>query len=119
MAFICPDPKKFDGQVVGDGECVAFARACSGAPPTASWKQGVKVRGGQVAIGAVIATFTNGKYTSISGTSHAAIYVGQTDKTIGVWDQWKGHAVSLRALRFKGGAGSPVNDGDQFYVVEA
>ena len=72
--------------------------------------------------GTAIATFgSEGTYTnSTDGTSHAAIYMGQNDAGLQVWDQWKGQPVHQRTIRFQGGAPGvhPVNDGDAFYVID-
>jgi hypothetical protein len=118
MAYIANDPASYDGQVVGDGQCVAFVRASSGAPQTTAWQPGVAVRGANVASGTAIATFVNGSYPSASTGNHAAIYVGQDATGIQVWDQWLGQPVHMRTIRFKGGVGSPSNDGDAFSIIQ-
>lgn len=123
MAYIAQNPESYSGTVVGTGQCVAFVEKASGAPVTAQWNRGEKVRGcSAIQKGAVIATFdANGKYTSsMDGTSHGAIYIGQDSIGIQVWDQWTGQPVHQRTIRFQGGAPGvhPVNDGDAFYVVE-
>jgi hypothetical protein len=107
------------GEVVGDGECVAYVRDVTGCPPTRQWAEGVKVRGGDIATGTAIATFQNGTYENISGLSHAAIYISQNNSGITVHDQWRGQVVHTRTISFKGGAGKPSNDGDAFSVIEA
>ena len=123
MAYIATDPASYSGQVVGTGQCVAFVEQATGCPHTAGWQQGALVRGNtDIQAGTAIATFgPNGTYTnSTDGTSHAAIYVGQTAAGLQVWDQWTGHPVSPRTIRFQGGATGvkPVNDGDAYYVIE-
>ena len=117
--FSCPKPKESEGKVIGDGHCVAFVRTCSKAPETAKWKAGKKVRGADIAKGTAIATFKSGKYSSAETGNHAAIYDGQDEKGIFVWDQWKGQPVHRRQIEFRGGKGSPSNDGDAFSVIEA
>jgi len=65
-------------QSVGDGQCVAFVRAASGAPHTSVWKQGKLVKTvSTIFPGTAIATFDqNGKYGSRKdGTSHAAVFI--------------------------------------------
>ena|ERR1700724_1876679 len=63
MPYIAVSPGKYTGQTVGNGQCVAFVRAASGAPPTASWSRGVLVKGSAIATGTAIATYDpNGKY---------------------------------------------------------
>lgn len=128
MAFIALNPRSYEGTPVGTGHCVPFVQEASGAPETAAWKRGDRVKGNRaIQTGTAIATFgINGKYTnSLDGTSHAAIYVRQDKVGIYALDQWKNkdgsvHAVSPRCIRFQGGlAGhNAVNDGDNYYVVE-
>jgi hypothetical protein len=123
MAYIATDPDSYQNTVVGSGQCVAFVQQASGAPLTSGWNQGSKVRGDlALPAGTAIATFdSSGRYTnSTDGTSHAAIYVGQNEIGLQVWDQWKGQPVHQRTIRFQGGAVGvkPVNDGDAFYVID-
>lgn len=85
------------------------------------------MKGAPVAKGAGIATFPRGKitfemewiwiYGSLLGEyyGHAAIYVGQNSEGIQVWDQWVGHPVSTRTIRWDG-AELP-NNGNSFYVI--
>lgn len=121
MPYIAQNPSSYAGQVVGNGQCVAFVQTASGAPVTASWSQGALVKGNACQVGTAIATFdgdgTYGNHTD--GTSHAAIYVSQDAIGIQVWDQWLGQPVHQRTIRFQGGASGvkPVNDGDAFYVI--
>jgi hypothetical protein len=73
--------------------------------------------------GTAIATFDpNGTYGNhTDGRSHAAILMASDPKLgLHVWDQWVGHPVSMRWIRFQNGAPGvhPVNDGDAFYVIE-
>jgi hypothetical protein len=118
MSYVAGNPGHFNGQVVGDGQCVAFVKAAAGAPQTALWKEGALVRGAAIAPGTAVATFQGGQYTNTPGSSHAAIYVSQDAGGLVVWDQWKGQAVHQRPIQFRGQVGSPVNDGDAFYVIE-
>lgn len=118
MAFIASNPEEYKGEVVGDGQCVAFVKEASGAPQTSLWKEGEQVRGANIDSGTAIATFINGSYPSHSHGNHAAIYVSQNAEGLVVWDQWKGQSVHQRTIRFKGGVGDPVNDGDAFSVIE-
>lgn len=105
---------------VGSGQCVALVQQWAGAPNTATWSQGIKVKGhgAEIARGTVIATFVNGHYPNHSHGNHAAIYLSQDDHGIRVLDQWLHHAPSERVLHFHGGQGSASNDGDMFSVVE-
>ncbi len=97
---------------------MAFVREAAKAPQTSEWKEGKKVRGNDIPPGAAIATFRDGKYPNEATGNHAAIYDGQDENGIFVWDQWKGQAVHRRHIKFRGGAGSPSNDGDAFSVIE-
>jgi hypothetical protein len=103
------------GKLYGDGECVALVREWTGAPQTAKWNKGAKVRGSKIPIGTAIATFnTQAKYEG-----HAAIYQSQDDKGINVIDQWKGRAAGYRHIRFQAAKADRVsNDGDAYYVIE-
>jgi hypothetical protein len=111
------DPEAFGGDVVGDGHCVQFVQAATGAPSTSAWRPGARVRGNPgVVPGTAIATFgTNGEYRSGTG-NRAAIHISQDDTGIWVHDQWRGQPVHQRLIRFAGGHGSheggKSNDGD-------
>ena len=120
MSWVARDPSSYAGQSVGNGQCVAYVEAAAETPTTASWKQGELVKGGDVPSGTAIATFDpNGTYGNhTDGRSHAAIFVSQQDAGLLVWDQWVGHPVSQRVIHFRAGQGEPVNDGDQFHVIE-
>jgi hypothetical protein len=118
MAFIAPNPEEYEGEVVDDGQCVAFVKEASGAPQTSLWKQGEKVRGSDIPKGTAIATFMNGVYPSHCHGNHAAIYVEQNAEGLVVLDQWQGQVVHQRTIHFRGGVGDPSNDGDAFSVIE-
>jgi len=113
-------PEDYAGQVVHNGHCVRYVQECAGCPHTSQWKPGVKVRGAFLTPGTAIATFdSNGSYGNhTDGRSHAAILVEETAAGLLVWDQWLRHPVQQRTIRFRGGKGRKVNDGDQFYVIE-
>lgn len=118
MSFIAPDPESYAGQVVDDGQCVAFIKEASGAPQTSLWKEGIKVRGATIPTGAAIATFIDGIYPSHAHGNHAAIYIEQNSDGLVVWDQWTGQPVHQRTIHFRAGVGEPSNDGDAFSVIE-
>jgi hypothetical protein len=122
LTWIADDPEALAGRAVGTGQCVAFVRQACGAPHTSLWRRGRKARGGNLEAGTAIATFdANGYYGNhTDGRSHCAIFVAE-EATGGllVWDQWKGHVVAERVIRFKGGAGTPNNDGDAYYTIES
>lgn len=120
MAYVSSSPESYEGKKVGNGECVAFVQDAARAPTTALWKKGVAVRGNlSLRKGTAIATFdAHGRYTNLSTGNHAAIYVSQNAQGIWVYDQWRSQgAVRKRLIRFRGGAGSPSNDGDAFSVI--
>lgn len=118
MSYVAIDPASFAGQVVGNGQCVGYVRAASPAPVTSDWTEGEKVRGADVAVGTIIATFVGGVYPNLPTGNHAAVYMGQDAIGIDVWDQWVGQPVHQRKIRFKGGVPPMSNDGDAFSVVE-
>ena len=80
----------------------------------------MKVRGNQsIERGTAIATFNeHASYGNQATGNHAAIYDGQTASGIWVYDQWvKQGSVQRRLIPFRGGHGSPSNDGDAFNNV--
>lgn len=79
---------------------------------TSEWVMGPGVRGNvDLKPGTPIATFPGGKYSG-----HAAIYKGQNEHGIQVMDQWKGHPVGERTIRWDGQGLS--NNGDSFKVIK-
>ena len=121
--YVAHHPEASLGRVIGDGHCVAYVERAAGAPPTARWRPGARVRGDRgIARGTAIATFgADGGYTNGTG-NHAAIYLGQDRSGIRVYDQWRGRPVAERLIRFGGGKGSrrgsKSNDGTLFRVIE-
>lgn len=111
------------GHPYGSGQCAAV-RNLAGAPPTGQWIRGDPVRGNVgLTPGTLIANFQGpgNTYSSAPPWSHTAIYVGQDDSGLIVYDQWtmgvsQPHVLSKRTLRF-GGRG-PANNGDLFYVIK-
>jgi len=120
--YICPNPAIYSGKVIDTGQCVAFVEAAAGAPTTPSWRSGAKVQGNlTIPPGTAIAIFdATGLYGNhTNGTSHAAIYMGQSSSGLFVWDQWKGQPVHQRVIRFKSpGDGMKVDNGIYFNVIE-
>ena len=115
------DVEKLVGDVVGTGHCVPLVQKVARAPNTSLWSKGKKVKDEAfLAAGTAIATFNAaGKYDNkMDGTSHAAIYVKSSSAGIDVYDQWVGHPTDKRTIMFRNGQGKPVNDGDQFYVID-
>jgi hypothetical protein len=119
MSWVCNNPARYAGQVVASGHCVRLVQEATAAPHTSRWRRGAKVRNGAVPAGTAIATFgADGYYENrTDGASHAAILIAEKDNGLRVWDQWKGHPVAERTIRWRGGQGKPVNDGDAYYVI--
>jgi hypothetical protein len=76
MSWIAQRPSSFIGQMVGDGQCVAYVQRASDAPQTALWRRGALVKGSNTPQGTAIATFDpTGVYGNhVDGRSHAAIF---------------------------------------------
>jgi hypothetical protein len=121
MIWRASRPEAFIFQVVGDGHCVAFVRQASGAPHTSGWRRGQKVRTMDASqAGLAIATFNDaddryGNHTD--GRSHTAILISRQADGLLVYDQWLGHPVQQRVIRYRAGKGQPVNDGDAYHVI--
>jgi len=124
--YIAENPRQWIGRPpVGDGACVALARAASDAAPSQFWRQGDKVQGDPgIQAGTIIATFDrNGHHTG-----HAAIYLGQDRKGIQVIDQRNcqdeienmpgQNPPGKRTIRFGETRASLVDRGESYYVIE-
>lgn len=108
------------GKTLGNGHCVHLVYTAPNVPNTSMWKRGPKVKGlTDLPEGTCIATFGgNGRYENkTDGSSHAAVYVGQTEDCLIVYDQWLNKPVSARNIWFRNGKGKPVDDGDQYYII--
>jgi hypothetical protein len=122
MSWIAAAPGNYNGMVVGDGHCVAFVRAASGAPHTSGWRAGERLSFAQNATpGIAIATFgyDNRYQNATDGSSHAAVLLYVHPDALEVLDQWVGRKVGPRLIRFKKGNGLPCDDGDAYRVIEA
>lgn len=116
----------YEKQLVGEGkhwgQCVALVQVIGGAPRTADWKQGIRVKGNgdKIAAYTCIATFENGVYPNRKHGNHAAIYLSQDASGIKVYEQWVGHPISTRTIPFKANESldNPSNNGNCFYVIE-
>ena len=89
MSYVATDPHRYEGISVGDGQCVAFVRAASNAPPSSAWTRGTRVKStSYISTGTVIATFgSSGNYGNRKdGTSHASIFLRKTPTGIVVLD---------------------------------
>jgi glycerol kinase len=71
-------------------------------------------------VGTCIATFHDrGHYENdTAGKSHAAVLIAVQSDGILAWDQWVGHPVAQRVIRWRQGASDKVNDGDAFHAIE-
>jgi hypothetical protein len=120
VPYTATDHHRHSGTVVGDGHCVAYVREVCGLPHTSLWRRGDPVRGSGCAPGTAIATFDpNGLYGNhTDGRSHTAVLLSENSDGLLVSDQWRGQPVHQRVIRYRGGSGNAVNDGDMFYVVE-
>lgn len=121
--FIADRPHDELGMTISNGHCVPYCQHVSTVPHTSRWEPGVKVRGGDVPSGAIIATFhpdtrAYENDTSERRRSHAAVFLGELPEGLRVLDQWLGHPVAERLIRFKGGAQPHADDGDWYFVVE-
>jgi hypothetical protein len=118
VTHVAHAPERHAGHVVGRGQCVDFVREVTGLPPTGHWREGAPAF--EAVSGGAIASFdANGRYGShTNGASHAAILIWVEDDGLRVWDQWVGHPVAQRVIRFKGGNGMACDDGDAFSLIE-
>ena len=123
MSYIAADPSSYKGKVVGNGQCVAFVKAASGAPATSLWKAGKNVLeagDGELEVGIAIATFdANGHYPNSSSGNHAAILVARSDKTLTIWDQWSGQPVDMRNISDKPDSSNWSNDSSRYSIIES
>ncbi|MEM8712184.1 MAG: BPSL0067 family protein [Planctomycetota bacterium] len=118
MSYRCMNPGQFSGQVVANGSCVRFVQVAARVPHTSTWKEGKKVRGGNIPTGTAIATFVAGRYPNRPSGNHAAILISENADGLLVWDQWKGRPVGKRLIRFRGDDPDLSNNGDAFSVIE-
>lgn len=108
------------GRSVGNGQCVALARAMQPEiGPTAGWSEGAAVQGNTALTpGTVIATFTNGRYANATdGSSHAAVYLGQNADGMQVLDQWVGKEAGVRTIPWTNPGAAAANTGTAYRVV--
>ena len=134
-AHVAPDPEKlvrewtgtWQGQGTEKFECVGLVKeAIPGIGHTPTWREGDKIIGpGDPPLepGTAIATFTDGKYTSKSGESHAAIFLGYGTKDgrdgIRVLDQFRGgQGAEERFIPFNRPDKTPVNRAESFSVIK-
>ncbi|HEY2418919.1 MAG TPA: BPSL0067 family protein [Steroidobacteraceae bacterium] len=120
VPFVAVRPERYIGQVVGSGQCVAYVRETTGLPPADVWRRGDPVSTTDCARHTAVATFdANGRYGNHSdGRSHAAIFQQQISTGIRVLDQWVGHPVTHRVIRWKEGVGKAADDASRYYIIE-
>jgi hypothetical protein len=121
VPYVSTEHDLYLGKVVDNGHCVRFLQVCAAVPHTSTWQRGMLVRGSGAVPGTCIATFDqDGKYANATdGSSHAAILLAENSDGLLVSDQWVGHPVAHRTLRYRGGAGDAANDGDRFHIIES
>jgi hypothetical protein len=111
----------FIGRSTGSGQCVALVRATNPAiGSTGGWVRGEPVRGNvSLQPGTAIATFApSGHYANATdGSSHSAIYLGQTAHGIQVLDQWAGSPAAVRTIPWSNPGAVAANTGCAFHVV--
>ena len=113
---------------VGSGQCAAFVQEVVGIGHTSTWRQGQKVARNEITPGTAIATFYGGRYRNYFGLpkeqkiiygSHVGIYIGQNEKYIEMWHQYKGKGVHIGKFYFKYGTYCDfIKDADNYFVVE-
>jgi hypothetical protein len=113
---------KFIGRSTGSGQCVALVHATNPAIGlTGGWGRGEPVRGNaSLRPGTIIATFApSGHYANATdGSSHSAIYLGQTAHGVQVLDQWAGHPAAVRTIPWSNPGAVAANTGSAFHVVD-
>ena len=113
----------FIGRSTGSGQCVALVRAAHPAlGPTASWQRGAPVQGNlSIPPGTPIATFArSGHYANATdGSSHAAIYLGQSEDGLQVLDQWSGRPAAIRTIPWNKAGAVAANTGCAFHIVKS
>jgi hypothetical protein len=111
----------FIGRSVGTGQCVALVRASNpNIGSTGCWVRGDPVRGNvNLQPGTPIATFApSGHYANATdGSSHSAIYLGQTAQGVQVLDQWAGRPAAVRTIPWSEPGAVAANTGGAFHVV--
>jgi hypothetical protein len=120
MPFVAAHSERYLAQVVGNGHCVAYVRAAADLPHTSLWVCGDPVATTDIPRGTAVATFgTTGKYENrTDGASHCAIFQQQISTGIRVLDQWVGHPVAHRVIRWKDGVGKAADDASCYHVIE-
>jgi hypothetical protein len=125
QGFVVPlsEAAKYEDKYLGEGklkgQCatgvqMVFGLAGKSLGLTSTWKEGVRVKGNNIAAGTAIASFRKGRYAN----DHAAIFIRETGLGLEVWDQWVSKPWRKRTLYFDYKGGAPYsNDGDLFSVI--
>jgi hypothetical protein len=115
--------RKYIGRSTGTGQCVALVHATNPAlGATSCWVRGAPVQGNaRLRPGTAIATFApSGRYANATdGSSHTAVYLGQTAHGIQVLDQWAGKPAAVRTIPWRNPGAAAANTGGAFHVVNS
>ncbi len=129
MGYVYAKVKELEGTPkVGSKQCVALVQHYAKAPATGLWREGESVITGRgIPLGAGIATFVDGKYSSHGTGNHAALYLSHDAGGIWIMDQWvsdeRKPTVSKRYVRRKGKRSDgtypdPSNNADAYSVIQ-
>lgn len=117
------DLSQFLGRRVGSGQCVALVQAVQPeVGPTRNWTCGEWVQGNaRLQPGTPIATFDpSSRYANATdGSSHAAIYLGQSAEGIQVLDQWASKEAAVRTIPWSNPSGVAANTGTAYRVINS
>jgi len=99
--------------------CVAAVKALTGAPETARWRRGKKVKGNNISPGTAIATFPIKENGVFKFKGHAAILHSSHTGGLIIYDQYyvPSKPFGMRTIQFTCGDYIS-NDGEAFYVIE-
>jgi hypothetical protein len=114
-----------NSDLVGSHQCAALVQLTVPIGLTATWREGIPVRGNDHLIqkGTAVATFEDGFYPNRNHGNHVAYYVSQNATGVVVIDQWSGKgSVSSRTMDFLGRTAAgrfvdPSNNGDALSVI--
>jgi hypothetical protein len=123
MPFLGKNLERYAGRTVDNGQCVRFLQVAADVPHTSHWRRGVWCKAAiDLDPGTAIATFGGDppRYENhTGGRSHAAFLVSAQSDGLLVWDQWVGHPVAQRVIRYRNGPPTnAINDGEYFYTIE-
>lgn len=74
MPYVAVNPQRLIGKSVGNGQCVAFARAAASIGHTSTWTRGELVRGATLAISSYL---TNGGLGQARATRRSSQSTGE------------------------------------------